>query len=121
MEPMLSAATTQQLDPRYPRPISFWPRILAPKGTKAQPSRRQGIRAWGPRSHATGQGGGGWNGLWGTAASRRPLGDARVSQGAFVCFLRPQGVFVSFVERLFSGGWPTTKKTVSISSVAGPG
>ena len=24
-----------------------------------------------------------------------------VSQGAFVCFLRPQGAFVSFVERRF--------------------
>ncbi len=29
-----------------------------------------------------------------------------MSQGAFVCFLRPQGVFVFFVERLFSGVRP---------------
>ena len=30
-----------------------------------------------------------------------PLGMPAVGQGAFVFFLRPQGVFVSFVERLF--------------------
>ncbi len=33
-----------------------------------------------------------------------PAGPCRVGQGAFVYFLRPQGVFVQFVERLFGGG-----------------
>ena len=31
----------------------------------------------------------------------RPRGMPGVSQGAFVCFLRPQGAFVSLVERRF--------------------
>ena len=75
-------------------------------GTKAQSSRRQGIRAWGPRSRATGQGGGGWDGFLGPPPAAAPLGMPGVSLGAFVCFLRPQGPFVSFVERLFSGVWP---------------
>ena len=30
-----------------------------------------------------------------------PLGMPAVGQGAFVCFLRPQGAFVSLVERFF--------------------
>ena len=79
-------------------------------GTKAQSSRRQGIRAWGPRSRATGQGGGGWNGFLGPQPAAAPLGMPVVSPGAFVCYLRPQGVFVSFVERLFSGVWPITRE-----------
>ena len=79
-------------------------------GTKAQSSRRQGIRAWGPRSRATGQGGGGWDGYLGPQPAAAPLGMPGVSPGAFVCFLRPQGVFVSFVERLFSGVWPIIRK-----------
>ncbi len=76
------------------------------RGTKARSSRRQGIRTWGPRSRATGQGGGGWTGFLGPQPAATPLGMPVVSPGAFVCSPRPQGVFVSFVESLFSGVWP---------------
>ena len=78
--------------------------------TKAQSSPRKGIRAGGPRSRATGQGGGGWNGFLGPQPAAAPLGMPEVSPGAFVCFLRPQGVFVFFVERLCSGVWPIIGK-----------
>ena len=71
------------------------------RGTKARSSRRQGIRTWGPRSRATGQGGGRWNGLLGPQPAAAPLGMPGVGRGAFECFLCPQGVFVSFVERPF--------------------
>ena len=64
--------------------------------TKAQSSPRKGIRAGGPRSRATGQGGGGWNGFLGPPPAAAPLGMPGVSPGAFVRFLRPQGVFVFF-------------------------
>ena len=78
--------------------------------TKAQSSPRKGIRAGGPRSRATGQGGGGWDGFLGPQPAAAPLGMPEVGLAAFVCFLRPQGVFVFFVERLCSGVWPIIGK-----------
>ena len=40
-----------------------------------------------------------------------------VSQSAFVCFLRLQGVFVDFVEHLFSGVWPITRYVESVATL----
>ena len=73
------------LRPIGPSKISTKDTKNCQKGHEGKPSRREGLRACGPRSHATGQGGGGWNGLFGAAANRRPLGDAR-GRGAFVSF-----------------------------------
>ena len=67
------------------------------KGHEGKPSRRQGLRACGPRSPATGQGGSGWNGSLGPQPTAAPLGMPAVGQGAFVHCLRPQGALVSFV------------------------
>ena len=47
------------------------------KGHEGKPSRRQGLRASGPRSPATGQGGGGWNGSWGRSQPPPPWGCPR--------------------------------------------